>query len=164
MTKGRQIRVYDYVNQPFERVRAALLANAAGVFSRATNVASERTRHLAGALRINVAGIEIGKEIHIEIIGSSDSEHGVVGAARETRIDLRWSAIGDATLFPTMKAELTLYPLSSTETQLDLKGTYEAPFGALGAAFDAVVGHRIAEASVHRFIVDVAEQLRRDLA
>jgi hypothetical protein len=29
---------------------------------------------------------------------------------------------------------------------------------------NAIVGHRIAEASVHRFIADVAEYLRRTLA
>jgi hypothetical protein len=164
MNEGRQVRVYDYVNKPFERVRALLLANAADIFSRATNVASERTRGLASALRINVGGLEIGKEILIEVVGSSDTEHTGLGTAHETRIELRWSAMGNPGLFPTMTAELMLYPLSSTETQLDLRGTYEPPFGALGAALDTLVGHRVAEASVHRFIVDVAEQLRRDLA
>jgi hypothetical protein len=164
MNEGRKIRVYDYVNKPFERVRALLLANAADIFSRATNVASERSHGLASGLRINVAGLEIGKEVIIEVIGSSDSEQPGSGPARQTRIELRWSAMGNPGLFPTMAAELTLYPLSSTETQLDLRGTYEPPFGALGAALDALVGHRVAEASVHRFISDVAEQLRRDLA
>jgi hypothetical protein len=164
MKNGRQIRVFDYVNQPFERVRSALLADAQGIFSRATSVASARTQRIASALRINLAGIEIGKEITIEVHGSYDSGHTASGAAHETRIELGWRAVGDASLFPVMKAELALYPLSSTETQLDLTGSYEPPLGLLGDAIDAVVGHRVAEASVHQFIVDVAEQLRRDLA
>ena len=164
MSEGRQIRVYDYVNQPFERVRGALLADATGIFSRATSVASERAQKVASGLRVNVAGIEIGKEIQIEVSGSSDTEHPSSGFARETRIELQWSAVGRPGLFPTMKAVLALYPLSSTETQLDLAGTYEPPLGPLGAALDALVGHRVAEASVHQFIVDVAERLRRELA
>lgn len=164
MSQSCQIRVFDYVNQPFERVRAALLADPKGIFHRATSVASERTHDIASALRVQLAGIEIGKEIHIEVCGSLDAKHPSSSAVRETLIELRWSAVGSASLFPTMKAQLAIYPLSSTETQLDLKGTYEPPLGLLGAAIDAIILHRVAEASVHRFILDVAQQLRRDLA
>ena len=57
-----------------------------------------------------------------------------------------------------------IYPLTATETQLDVLGRYEPPMGVLGDAVDAVVGNRIAEASVHRFIADVATYLRTHLA
>jgi hypothetical protein len=164
MSEGRTIRVYDYVNQPFERVRAALLADARGIFSRATTVASERAQRLASGLRVNIAGIEIGKEIDLEVLGSVDSEHHAGGPPRETRFELSWRAIGKASLFPTMTAELAIYALSPHETQLDLKGTYEPPLGPLGAVIDALVGRRIAEACMHQLIVDVAERLRSDLA
>ena len=50
------------------------------------------------------------------------------------------------------------------ETQLDFSGQYEPPLGAVGDAVDALVGHRIAEASVHRFVTDVARYLREHLA
>ena len=66
-------------------------------------------------------------------------------------------------LFPFMKAELSIYPLTATETQLDLSGHYEPPLGALGTAVDALIGHRLAEASVHRFVTDVAEYLKTTL-
>jgi hypothetical protein len=66
-------------------------------------------------------------------------------------------------LFPFMRAELAIYPLTSTETQLDFRGVYEPPLGALGKAVNAVIGHRIAEASVHRFVSDIAEYLRQTL-
>jgi hypothetical protein len=62
-----------------------------------------------------------------------------------------------------MKGELALYPITATETQLDFGGSYEPPMGALGAALDAVVGHRIADASIHRFLSDVAHHLRSTL-
>lgn len=163
MSEGRTIRAYDYVNQPFEGVRAALLADTAGIFNRATHVASERGRKLAASLRVNLAGVEVAKEITIEVLGSSDSGEPNSNLGRATRIELRWRAAGNSGLFPTMNAELWLYPLSSTETQLDLKGTYEPPFGALGTMLDALAGHRIAEACVHQFVVDVAARLRSDL-
>jgi hypothetical protein len=46
-----------------------------------------------------------------------------------------------------MKADLSIYPLTATETQLDFKGVYEPPLGPLGEAVNAIVGHRIAEVS-----------------
>jgi hypothetical protein len=66
-------------------------------------------------------------------------------------------------LFPLMKAEISVYPLTATETQLDFSGLYEPPLGPLGKAANAIVGHRIAEVSVHRFVNDVAEYLRQAL-
>jgi hypothetical protein len=57
-----------------------------------------------------------------------------------------------------------VYPLTSSETQLDFSGVYEPPFGAVGRTVNAIIGHRIAEASVHTFVNDVAGYLRQALA
>jgi hypothetical protein len=77
---------------------------------------------------------------------------------------LEWEAATMPGLFPFMKGELSVYPLTSTETQLDFCGIYEPPFGAVGKTMNAIVGHRIAEVSVHRFVSDVAGYLRQALA
>jgi hypothetical protein len=69
---------------------------------------------------------------------------------------LEWEAATKPHLFPLMKGELSIYPLTATETRLDFWGLYEPPFGSVGKAVNAIVGHRIAEVSVHRFINDVA--------
>jgi hypothetical protein len=63
-----------------------------------------------------------------------------------------------------MSSVLAIYPLTSTETQLDFLGRYDPPLGLVGEAMDAIVGHRIAEASVHRFVTDIARYLREHLA
>ena len=80
-----------------------------------------------------------------------------------TRLQLEWEAARMPRLFPIMKADLSIYPLTATETQLDFKGVYEPPLGPLGEAVNAIVGHRIAEVSVHRFVSDVAGYLRKTL-
>ena len=80
-----------------------------------------------------------------------------------TRALLEWKAARRSRLFPLMNAVLTIYPLTSTETQLDFAGRYRPPFGALGKVVNAAVGHRIAEACVHRFVADVAHHLRAEL-
>jgi hypothetical protein len=81
-----------------------------------------------------------------------------------TRLLLEWEAATMPRLFPLMKGELSVYPLTSTETQLDFSGIYEPPFGAVGKTMNAIIGHCIAEVSVHRFVSDVAGYLRQTLA
>jgi hypothetical protein len=163
VSKGNAIRVYDYVNHPYEAVREILAANAQEVFRNATKVAAVRAKSLASELRVNVGGIEIGTDINITV-KSVDAQPKQAAAPPTTRIALEWEAAKMPGLFPFMQAELAVYPLTATETQLALSGNYEPPMGALGKMIDAVVGHRIAEASVHQFITDVAVYLRNELA
>jgi hypothetical protein len=163
MMDGRTIRVFETVNQPFERVRAALMRDVRDIFSRATTVAHDRASHFVSALRVSIAGIEIGKEIDLQVLGSSDTE-GPTGLPNATRIELQWTAVGRPALFPTMRAELAIYPGPDLGTRLDLSGIYKPPFGPLGAVLDVVVGHRVAEACVQQFVSDVAARLRADLA
>ncbi|MGA8440775.1 MAG: hypothetical protein WB762_31575 [Candidatus Sulfotelmatobacter sp.] len=67
-------------------------------------------------------------------------------------------------MFPLIKGELSVYPLTSTETQLDFSGIYEPPFGAVGKTMNAIIAHRITEVSVHRFVGDAAGYLGQALA
>jgi hypothetical protein len=85
-------------------------------------------------------------------------------SAPSTRLFLEWEAATMPRVFPLMKAEISIYPLTATETQLDFLGVYEPPLGIVGKAVNAIIGHRIAEASVHRFVSDVAAYLRKSLA
>jgi hypothetical protein len=163
MSKGPEIRSFDYVNQPYEKVRDALSGDAAAVFRQATKAAASRAQSVAAALRVNVAGIEVGKEIAIAVHQVEEKAGGATSSP-VTRIDLEWEASDSPGLFPVMKAELAIYPLTATETQLDFRGQYEPPLGWLGSAVNALAGHRIAEASVHRFVNEVAGFLRATLS
>ncbi len=163
MGKGREIRSFDYVNHPYERVRDALSEDAAAVFQAATKAASERAQTVASALRVNIAGLEVSSDIAISI-HSVEEKKGGAKAPLTTRIELEWEAAKAPRLFPLMKAELSIYALTATETQLDFAGNYTPPLGPLGTAANALVGYRIAEACVHRFLTDVARYLREGLS
>ncbi|HEV2297015.1 MAG TPA: hypothetical protein VGR72_00675 [Candidatus Acidoferrales bacterium] len=163
MTKGREIRFYDYVNHPYERVRDELRQNALTVFQSATRVAASRAETVAAELHVDVGGIGVKTDIKISVKNVEEKIKNALPAPA-TRLLLEWEAATLPRLFPLMKAELAIYPLTATETQLDFLGFYEPPFGAVGKAMNAIVGHRIAEASVHRFVSDVAGYLRRSLA
>ncbi len=162
MSTAREIRSYDYVNRPYERVRDALRQNALTVFQSATTAAASRAQSVAAELHVDFGGIGVKTDIHISI-KSIEEKVADAPSTPSMRLLLEWEAATLPGLFPLMKGELSVYPLTSTETQLDFSGVYEPPFGAVGRTMNAIVLHRIAEASVHRFIGDVAGYLRQTL-
>lgn len=162
MPQGRELRSFDYVNHPYERVRDALKERAPALFAEATRAAARRARNVASTLHVQIGGIEIGADVAIEVTSISEERRGTP-ASPITCLELQWEAVHSAHLFPMMRATLAVYPLTADETQLDLSGNYKPPLGALGAALDAIAGHRIAEASVHRFVDEVARHLRESL-
>lgn len=161
MNKGREIRCYDYVNHPYEAVRDALSRDTVAVFQAATKGAASRAESVASELRVNIGGFEVAKEIAITVNHLEEDRSATVPT---TRLNLEWEAAESARLFPLMRAELSVYPLTATETQLDFDGFYQPPAGVLGGAIDSMIGHRIAEVSVHRFLGDVAAYLRSHLS
>ena len=162
MSTGREIRSYDYVNCPYERVRDALRQNALAVFQTATKAAASRAQSVAAELHVDFGGIGVKTDINISVRNVEEKIDAT--STPTTRLLLEWEAATMPRLFPLMKGELSVYPLTSTETQLDFSGIYEPPFGAVGKSMNAIIGHRIAEVSVHRFVSDVAGYLRQTLA
>ena len=133
------------------------------IFGAATRAAADRARSVAAELRVTIAGLDVSAEIAVTTDRIVDETTGLFGAPL-TRIPMSWEAAHHPRFFPLMNAVLSLYALSATETQLDFLGQYEPPMGVVGSAVDALVGRRVAEACVHRFISDVAWYLRQELA
>ena len=161
--KKREIRSYDYVNHPYERVRDALKQNAVTVFQAATKAAASRAHSVAAELHVDFRGIGVTTDINISVKSVEEKLVDLVSIPI-TRLQLTWEASTAPRLFPLMNGELAVYPLTSTETQLDFFGAYEPPLGAVGKTMNAIIGHRIAEVSVHRFVNDVAAYLRQSLS
>jgi hypothetical protein len=159
---SREIRCFDYVNRPYAQVRDALSKDAPSLFRSATKAAASRAQSVASELHVDVGGIGVEADIHISVsrIEEKQSE-AVMGPV--TIVEIEWEAATMPRLFPLMKAEISIYPLTGSETQLDFHGVYEPPLGAFGKAVNAIAGHRIAEVSVHRFLGDVAGYLRTSL-
>jgi len=162
MSKGREIRCYDYVNHPYERVREALTKDPLAVFQSATKAAASRARSVGSQLRVDFGGIAVQTDIRISV--KKIEEKTPVMSSPTTHLRLEWEADKMPRIFPLMRGEIQIYALTATETQLDFSGFYEPPLGPLGKIADAAVGHLIAEVSVHRFVNEVAEYLRQSLA
>ena len=161
MTRRHELRCYDYVNRPHEQVNDALTGNALAIFERATHSAAARADDIGAELRVRIGALEIATEVDIAItdVPGAQSPDGKPA----TRLDLTWRSIRRPGLFPEMTGSLWAYALSPRETQIELVGTYDPPLGLLGDAIDAIAMHRIAEASVQRFISNVAAYLRSEL-
>jgi hypothetical protein len=146
--------VYDYVNHSFALVSEALTEDVEEILRRATTSAGD---HDDATLHAHVGPIDLAAGVAIEI-GPMD-ETPLPSGRPALRIPIKWTATKAARAFPMMQAELTVYPLTATETQLELVGSYEPPLGPVGAALDAALLHRIAEVSVTQLVRDVARYL-----
>jgi len=155
----KTIRCYDYVNQPYDQVCEALRSKSNSVFHAATLSAESRAGEVAAGLHVKVVGFDVTKNVEIHIKSYTEIE---TNNGKKMTILLEWQAAQNAGMFPSMTAHLDIYPITKTETQLDFNGEYEPPMGLMGKAIDAVLGHRIAEASVHQFVEEVAAYLRKN--
>jgi len=161
MSRRHELRCYDYVNHPYASVSDALRTKALVIFKRATSAAAARANDLGVELRARIGAIEVAADVDVVITGVEEATSPFGHPA--TKLGLAWKAAHRPGLFPSLTGTLTAYALSPTETQLELFGAYDPPLGVLGDAIDAVAMHKIAEASVLRFVQDIAAYLRTEL-
>jgi len=103
--------------------------------------------------RVGVAGVSKLVRVQARELSWADLSAGIA---------LRWEATGPGGgLFPVLDANLTLTPApgSGAGSVLELAGVYRPPLGLVGQALDRAVLHRIAAATVRRFLAWVAAQL-----
>ena len=98
-------------------------------------------------LRVDVADLTVERRADLVI--------------RETRVypgfeimDIEWSA-HDGGPYPVFRGTLSSEEVGGNYSRLELIGSYVAPLGVAGAIFDAVVGHRIAQAVARRLLDDI---------
>ena len=68
--------------------------------------------------------------------------------AGEFVMEVSWSAT-DGGPYPTFIGSLACLPETAIRSRIELEGAYTIPGGPIGKAFDAAIGHRIAEAAAH---------------
>jgi hypothetical protein len=162
MTEPRHLRSYVFIDRPYAQVRACLRRQTLDVLQRATNSAAARGEELVTSLTLALDGVEVAVDARIYVHRIREEE-GVAGLAPVTVIEVGWEGKRAPALFPTMRAELSAWPLTADETQLELTGSYSPPLGIMGSLADAAALHRVAEAVVQRFLEDIARELRREL-
>ncbi len=158
MSKDRPLRCFDYVNRPFAVVEQALAHNLVPALARSS--AGDAGASDGVKLRVQLGPIELSAGVILQHRGWTRR---LEPHKERTTFDLSWRAAKASAAFPELHAELAVYPLSSTETQLELSYHVLPPLGLVGEAIDAIAMHRVAEASVERLLRDFAAYLRRTL-
>ena len=77
---------------------------------------------------------------------------------RHEEIRLKWSS--GSRLLPNFRGTVS-FRIEAPRTRILIDGAYDAPFGALGRCFDAMIGRRIARASLQDLADRLAEYLAR---
>jgi hypothetical protein len=155
----RTLHVYAYVEAPFDDVSHLLASDAVGLLQQATDESAEQASTLSRKLRVAVGGFDIGSDVSIEV-GDFEPR-----AVTRSVVPLRWRSEKGRLLFPRLTAELEVAAIvfDPPLTQLTVIGSYEPSSGLLGAGADKLLLHRLAEATLHRFTHEVADELRRRL-
>lgn len=150
---------YEYIPALYEDVIELIRERAAAVLQPATATAATRAREVVSTLHVQLGRFEVGREIHIEL------DDLVTENFRRASLPLSWRAEHGASFFPAVEAQLEFAALSDEppSTQVWLVGTYTPPLGPAGGVADDAFGHRVAEAAVHRFVVDTAERILEEL-
>jgi hypothetical protein len=104
------------------------------------------------------SNLELEKPVYVQFMPARRNK--LMLGRRNERLHLRWKPDGP---YPAFEGFLAIRPWSG-KTQIELRGSYEPPFGALGEAFDSAVGYRIAHATAHALLNDLKEELERDFA
>lgn len=156
----RGVYTYEYVNAPFDDITLMLAEHADRVLQPATEDAASQAEELVRSLSATVAGIEVSQQAKISV------ERFVPTGPRSGVLPLRWRAARADALFPAMEAalEVAAVSLHPPITQISLIGRYRPPFGVIGWAADALIGHRVAEMAASRFVRGVAATLERELS
>ena len=156
---NHQISCSEVIPRPYKLVRNALVKDAVAIFESATKDSAEDTQGTT-ELHATIGGLEVGKEIAITVTSIDQHARAPEKSSTATRFGLQWQAIEHRNLFPLMKGELFIYPITGLETAFEFEGDYVPPGGQLGRAIDAIFGHRLAQISVARFIGEVTDYLR----
>ena len=154
---SRDLYYFEYVERNADDVIAALTHPDASIFAAATQHAIGEADRFRTRLHVDLAGFEIGRDVEVEIGTPEDHGYG-------TWLPVSWRAASQAALFPQMSGYLEVSPLSLNPehplTQIGIRGEYDPPAGLLGDLGDGALGHRIAEAAIRNFVLDLAERLK----
>jgi hypothetical protein len=148
------------VDRAYEPVAKLLREQPAALLLRATAPASARPASTP-SLRVDVAGFQIGVDVQLLACKAHELSAATPGGPA-LKLELAWTSQRSPALFPSMLAELSARPRDSG-ADLELRAAYWPPFGPVGVAIDAAVGHRVAEACIQRLLEDLVAQLRHDV-
>jgi hypothetical protein len=120
----------------------------------------------SGVVEGHVARIPFGFDLMAEGSGSLHVQHtvslDVTVASKPGNLDatfkVEWKP-SEGGPYPTFHGELEIENEDYDSFWLELRGTYQPPFGMFGTLFDALAGRRIAAQSAREFLAKMASSI-----
>ena len=141
-----EIHEHRFLNCPHNRAREIL----ADAVADAVETGTGRTVRLT----LPIPGGELAKDVLVEVKRGTDPTH------FDEPWLLHWDPIGG--VYPSFDGTLTVQAEENYRTsRLAIVGAYTPPGGAAGAAFDAVVGSRLASATARELLRTVGDALEQ---
>jgi hypothetical protein len=137
-----------------ERQEFSCPAGAAHVFlERDFELRHGEERRVALHVRVPVFGmLYLDKDVDVVMSPSA------AGGDRDAyEMDVSWEAAGGP--FPRFSGLLRIEPVGDGACVLELAGRYEPPGGVAGAAFDALLGNRVAQASLRELVTRIGRSV-----
>lgn len=145
------VRDFTHIHVPYAKVRAGLLQGDSAWIASAAVSACDQGEEMVMRLGPHAEG-GLSKRVRVHLGRAYSRSGGMV-------VPINWVATGTPGLFPEMDADLEVEPIDHEMTQLTISGLYRPPLGAVGRTLDALVLHRLAEASVRCFLQQLAQRL-----
>jgi hypothetical protein len=141
-----EIHEHRFLNCPYNRARELLAQAVADAVERGTG----RTVRLT----LPITGAQISKDVLVDIKRGVDPSH------FDQPWVLHWDPIGG--VYPSFDGTLTVQAEDTYETsRLALDGSYRPPGGSAGAAFDAIVGTKVAAATAQELLRKIGDALEQ---
>ena len=130
MSKRREVRCYDYVNHPYDRVSSALRQDALSVFRSATKAAAARAQSVAAELHVDIGGVGVKTDINIAVQSVQETIDATSGPT--TRLILEWEATTTPRLFPLNEGRACDLPADTDGNAVGFLGDVRTAVRSLG--------------------------------
>ena len=109
------------------------------------------SRETGALARVGAVGLSKLVRVQVRELARTEKSAGIA---------LRWEAVGPGGgLFPVLDADVRLTPDGEHATLLSMAGSYRPPLGSLGHALDQAILHRVAAATIRRFVAQIAARI-----
>lgn len=148
------IQDFQLIDRPYDDVVTRLRAHATDVLTDAVGTAQQEGEHLRARVGPSSWPSPLAKTVEIRPGPLRSHVDGVIQP-------FTWDSPRATSLFPRLDADLEVAPFGTERTQVTLRARYEPPGGLAGRGVDQLVFHRIAEATLRSFLLQLCAALHK---
>lgn len=155
MHRNHYVHLYSAVHRRFAQVAKVLSERTIPALAATREVSIPAFHEGDIALDVEVAGIHVGKQAHIEVGDYTD----VPGLIPMGRLHLRWVPADGSSLVPEIHSAVEVEAIDEVRTMVSLLAWYDPPFGRLGRLVDRAAMHRVADAVMRHYFDELIDEL-----